>query len=153
MRGTAAVMLRQGRGRGRTTMDGMDMRLDQMLAPQQQTVISHRQIVAVRVLQMPSHELTAAISRERDANPAFEAEERESCHHCGSALERAARFCPVCGASFGERSSEAAQAATDYYNAGASGGSFDDDGSDPMLRVAAATGRGDGLLQLLCASL
>jgi RNA polymerase sigma-54 factor len=134
-------------------MDGMDMRLDQMLAPQQQTVISHRQIVAVRVLQMPSQELTAAISRERDANPAFEAEERESCHHCGSALERAARFCPVCGASFGERSYEAAEAATDYYNAGGPGGSFDDDGSDPMLRVAAATGRGDGLLQLLCASL
>src|SRR5215813_1043749 len=78
-------------------MDGLDLRLDPTLMPQQTAVISHRQIVAVRVLQLPSQELYAAIARERETNPAFEADERESCHHCGAGLEAPGRPCGVCG--------------------------------------------------------
>src|SRR5215469_5955684 len=80
-------------------MDAIDMRLDPTLLPQQSTVISHRQIVAVRLLQMPSQELAAAIARERDSNPAFEADERESCHYCGAGLDAGRLTCPTCGMS------------------------------------------------------
>ncbi len=58
----------------------MDMRIDPTIIPQQSTVISHRQIIAVRLLQMAGQELTMAIARESESNPAFEADERESCH-------------------------------------------------------------------------
>jgi RNA polymerase sigma-54 factor len=136
-------------------MDGMDLRFDQSLAPQQQTVISHRQIVAVRVLQLPSQELNAVIAREREINPAFEAEERESCHRCGGALDRGSMSCPVCGAALGGTGGAdgAYEAAGDYYGGSQLGGQFEDDGTDPMLRVASAAGRAEGLLQMLCTAL
>lgn len=130
-------------------MDVMDMRLDPSLAPLQAPIISHRQIVAVRVLQMPSQELAAAIARERDANPALDAEEHESCHHCGAGLDRSARSCPTCGAST-QPADRGHDEGGDYYAGG--GSSFEDDGSDPMMRVASGAGRGDGLLQMLSAS-
>jgi RNA polymerase sigma-54 factor len=134
-------------------MDLMDMRLDPTLAPQQNTVISHRQIVAVRLLQMPSQELVAAIARERDTNPALEASERETCHYCGAGLDAPGRACAACGRapSLAERRRDDGDDVSGAY-AGL-GSSGDDDLSDPMLRVAATTGRGDGLLRLLCASL
>src|SRR5215472_15571938 len=111
-------------------MDILEMRIEQTPAPQQTTIISHRQIQAVRVLQMPSQELVAAIHRERDANPAFEVEERECCHHCGSGLEPTAHLCPVCGVSaFGaERTHDQAG---DYSSPSGGGSQFEDDGSDP----------------------
>src|SRR5258708_3749872 len=64
----------------------MDLRIDPTMIPQQSTVISHRQIIAVRLLQMAGQELTMAIARESESNPAFEADERESCHYCGAGL-------------------------------------------------------------------
>jgi RNA polymerase sigma-54 factor len=141
-------------------MDGMDMRIDQSLALQQQTVISHRQIVAVRVLQLPSQELAAAIARERDSNPAFEAEEHESCHRCGGALERGSRACTVCGAVLATPSASGdavdgtgGDTFGDFYGGQTLGGQFEDDGTDPMLRVASTLGRADGLLRMLCASI
>ena len=130
-------------------MDVMDMRLDPSLAPLQAPIISHRQIVAVRVLQMPSQELAAAIARERDTNPAIEAEERESCHQCGTGLDNSARSCPNCGAAT-QPVDRNHNEASDFYTSG--GAAFEDDGSDPMMRVASGTGRGDGLLQMLSAS-
>src|SRR5579859_1883639 len=134
-------------------MDLMDMRLDPTLAPQQSTVISHRQIVAVRLLQMPSQELVAAIARERDTNPALEASERETCHYCGAGLDAPGRACAACGRapSLAERRHDDGDDVSGAYVGLGSAG--DDDLSDPMLRVAAATGRGEGLLRLLCASL
>jgi RNA polymerase sigma-54 factor len=137
-------------------MDSLEIRFEQVQAPQQAMIISHRQIQAVRVLQMPSQELVAAIHRERDANPAFEVDERECCHHCGSGFDRATRYCPACGASTtgGEQSrDEAGDYAGITSGLGSVSSQYEDDGSDPMLRIAAGTGRGEGLLQLLCASL
>lgn len=135
-------------------MDVMDMRIDPMLLPQQTSVISHRQIVAVRLLQMPSQELCAAVARERDANPAFEGEERESCHFCGAGLDAPGRHCPVCGMPPAGARDDARDAALDPSGT-YSGltGQYDDDGTDPIMRVAANTGRGDGLLRMLCASI
>lgn len=127
----------------------LDMRIDSTLMPQQSTVISHRQIIAVRLLQMPSQELAAAIARECDNNPAFEADERESCHHCGAGLEAPGRPCTVCGSS---ATSDRVREDSDSYSGVGSGlgGQYEDDASDPMLRVAASVGRGMGLLQMLC---
>ncbi len=129
----------------------MDMRIDPTLVPQQTSVISHRQIVAVRLLQMPGQELAAAIARERETNPAFEGDERESCSYCGAGLDAPSRPCPVCGMSAGG-SDSSFDAIHEMGSAGLSG-QYDDDGTDPMMRVAASTGRGEGLLQMLCASL
>jgi RNA polymerase sigma-54 factor len=131
-------------------MELMDMRLDPTQMPTQSGVISHRQIIAVRLLQMPSQELSAAIARERDANPAFEADERDSCHYCGAGLDAPNRPCPSCGSSPIRDSAENAYDTATPVGAGAQ---FDDDGLDPMMRLAATTGRGEGLLQMLCASL
>lgn len=131
-------------------MEVMDLRIDTVLMPQQTSVISHRQIVAVRLLQMPSQELSAAIARERDTNPALDGDERESCHYCGAGLDAPGHHCPVCGmAPAGARDASSDPAGT--YSGLT--GPYDDDGTDPMLRVASNTGRGDGLLQLLCASI
>lgn len=132
-------------------MDGLDLRLDPTLLPQQTAVISHRQIVAVRVLQLPSQDLYAAIARERETNPAFEAEERDACHHCGAGLDGAGRPCTVCGTL----PARADHRQEDYYEgAGRSGtAAGDDSASDPLLRVAGGEGRGEGLLRLLIASL
>ena len=131
----------------------MDMRIDPTLVPQQNPVISHRQIIAVRLLQMPGQELAAAIARERDSNPAFDADERESCAYCGSRLEAPGRPCPACGMSIRTSNDANFDAVRDMGACSAGGGQFDDDGSDPMLRVAAHTGRGEGLLQMLCSSI
>jgi RNA polymerase sigma-54 factor len=132
----------------------MDMRIDPTLIPQQTSVISHRQIVAVRLLQMPGQELAAAIARERETNPAFEGEERESCRYCGAGLDTPGRPCPVCGMSPSSANDSSYDAVHDM-GVGSAGlaGQYDDDGMDPMMRVAAASGRGEGLLRLLCASL
>jgi RNA polymerase sigma-54 factor len=132
----------------------MDMRIDPTLMPQQSAVISHRQIVAVRLLQMPGQELAAAVARERETNPAFEGEERESCHYCGAGLDTPGRPCPICGMS----SSSAADSTYDaIHDMGATSsslaGQYDDDGTDPMMRVAAGAGRGEGLLHMLCVAL
>lgn len=134
-------------------MEVMDMRIDPALMPQQTSVISHRQIVAVRLLQMPSQELSASIARERETNPAFEGDERESCHFCGAGLEAPARHCPVCGMPPAGARDAARDAALDPSGtySGLSG-QYDDDGTDPMMRVASNAGRGDGLLHMLCAS-
>ena len=101
---------------------------------------------------MPSQELATAIARERENNPAFESDERESCHHCGAGLDAPGRPCPVCGSSITvERQYDNADS---YGGLGSGLGSqYDDDASDPMLRVAASTGRGVGLLQMLCAGI
>ncbi|HEV2459907.1 MAG TPA: RNA polymerase factor sigma-54 [Ktedonobacterales bacterium] len=133
-------------------MDVIDMRLDATVLPQQSTVISHRQIVAVRLLQMPSQELSAAIARERDANPAFEADERESCHYCGAGVDAGRTTCPACGMS-NSGAERAADAAADASADSTVAANRCDDDSDPMLRVASAESRGEGLLLLLCASL
>lgn len=134
-------------------MDVMDMRIDPTLMPQQSTFISHRQIVAVRLLQMPSQELTAAILRERDNNPAFEAEERESCHYCGACLDAPGKHCSVCGMP-ASRTENTRDSLLDERGSNTGlGGQYDDDAMDPMLRVAATSGRGEGLLRLLCSSL
>lgn len=133
-------------------MDGLELRLDSMVLPQQSAVISHRQIMAVRLLQMPSQELGAAIARERETNPALEGEERESCHFCGAGLEAPGRPCNVCGMSpLPDRPREERYDEANPYAGQSAAG--DDDPTDPMLRIAAAAGRGSGLLQLLCASL
>lgn len=134
-------------------MEVMDMRIDPTLMPQQSPFISHRQIVAVRLLQMPSQELSATISRERDNNPAFEADERESCHHCGAGLEAPGRRCPVCGTPPSRVENTHDGVLDDRAGSGSLGGQFDDDGLDPMMRVAASGGRGEGLLRLLCSAL
>lgn len=132
-------------------MDGLELRLEPMVLPQRSTVISHRQIMAVRLLQMPSQELGAAIARERDANPALDAEERESCHFCGAGLEAPGRPCVVCGMSpASERSREER---FDEAHSSVQSGFGDDDSSDPLLRLAVAGGRGSGLLSMLCAAL
>ena len=134
-------------------MEVMDMRIDPTLMPQQASVISHRQIVAVRLLQMPSEELSSTISRERENNPALEGEERESCHFCGAGLDAPGRHCPVCGmppAGTRDAAREAALDPSGTYSGLT--GQYDDDGSDPMMRVASNAGRGDGLLHMLCAS-
>lgn len=130
----------------------MDMRIDPTMMPQQSAVISHRQIVAVRLLQMPGQELAAAISRERETNPAFEGDERESCHFCGAGLDAPGRPCNLCGMSPSANTDGAFDAVREMgVTSGA--GQFDDDGTDPMMRVAASGGRGEGLLHLLCSVL
>ena len=134
-------------------MDVMDMRMDPTLMPQQSPFISHRQIVAVRLLQMPSQELSATIARERDNNPAFEAEERESCHYCGAGLDAPGKRCPVCGTSMTRTEDTHDGVLDERAGTVGSGGQYDDDGMDPMMRVAAPGGRGEGLLRLLCSSL
>jgi RNA polymerase sigma-54 factor len=127
----------------------IEIRIDPAQELRQAAVISHRQIVAVRLLQMPSQELMGAIAHERDTNPAIELMERESCHYCGAGIETATHTCPVCGMSLVNRDSH--QDATADGNLGlvGMGVSGEDDGSDPMVRVASSVERGDGLLQML----
>lgn len=135
-------------------MEVMDMRLDSMLLPQQGPVISHRQIVAVRLLQMPSQELSASVARERETNPAFEGEERESCHFCGAGLDAPGHYCPVCGMSpTGAHDSAGENALSSAGAYSGLAGQYEDDGNDPMMRIVSTAGRGDGLLRMLCASI
>src|SRR5260221_4018976 len=130
----------------------MDMRIDPTMIPQQSTVISPRQFMALRLLKMAGKELTLAIAREGEGNPAFEAEERESCHYCGAGLDAPGRPCPVCGMAPGKTADSTFDAV--YDMGGQSLGSqYDDESNDPIMRVASASGRGEGLLHLLCASL
>src|SRR5258706_1630441 len=130
----------------------MDMRIDPTMLPQQSTVISHRQIIAVRLLQMAGQELTLAIARESEGNPAFEAEERESCHYCGAGLDAPGRPCPVCGMAPGKAADSTFDAVHDMGGQSL-GNQNDDESNDPIMRVASPSGRGEGLLHLLCASL
>lgn len=130
----------------------METRLDIGVVAQQQPAISFRQIAAVRLLQLSSQQLTAAIAHERDTNPALEVEERECCLRCGSALDRGDLRCPVCGLGMGanESSSPAAESTPDYDSRdGGYASGFEDDGQDPMLRVAGSIGRAEGLLRAL----
>lgn len=130
----------------------METRLDIGVVAQQQPVISFRQIAAVRLLQLSSQQLTAAIAHERDTNPALEVEERECCLRCGTALDRSDSRCPVCGMGLSAREVEAAgnAASSDFeMRDGSSSPGFDDDGQDPMLRVAGSQGRAEGLLRAL----
>jgi RNA polymerase sigma-54 factor len=103
---------------------------------------------------MPSQELAAAIARERDTNPAFDLEERESCHFCGAGLDGPARHCPVCGNALAATAERSREESLDMSGP-SSGlmGQVDDDAADPMMRLASFAGRGVGLLQNLCASL
>lgn len=130
----------------------METRLDISVVAQQQPAISFRQIAAVRLLQLSSQQLNAAIAHERDTNPALEVEERECCLRCGSALDRSDMHCPACGVGIGanEGASAATSATPDYeMRDGGTAVAFEDDGQDPMLRVAGSPGRAEGLLQAL----
>jgi RNA polymerase sigma-54 factor len=128
----------------------MEARFDIAQTPQQQPMISFRQIAAVRLLQLSSQQLTEAIARERDDNPALDVDEREWCVRCGTGLERPDMPCPVCGLASPSSRDEWNPASDDFDVSDASGGATgEDDGTDPMLRVAGAAGRADGLLQLL----
>jgi RNA polymerase sigma-54 factor len=130
--------------------------LDLTQTPQVQTIISSRQIAAVRLLQLSSQQLADSIARERDQNPALEVEEHEWCLRCGAELDRPELPCPVCGLA----SAPQAEAHDDFdYEGGSSdfdsldggaNGYVEDDGSDPMLRVAGMEGRAEGLLRTLC---
>ncbi|HEY7782638.1 MAG TPA: hypothetical protein VIC85_20760 [Ktedonobacterales bacterium] len=127
----------------------MDIRLDASAVPQVQPAISYRQIVAVRLLQLPSAEVVMAIERERDDNPAFDVEERQICPRCGAGVEYSELPCQVCGYASGpandaDRGRDEVASYDDRV-----GGSYEDDGSDPMLRVPGASGRAEGLLQTL----
>src|SRR5260221_685204 len=130
----------------------MDLRIDPTMIPQQSTVISHRQIIAVRLLQMAGQELTMAIARESESNPAFEADERESCHYCGAGLDAPGRPCPACGMAPGKSADSTFDAVQDMGGQSL-GSQYDDESNDPIMRVASASGRGEGLLHLLCATL
>ena len=125
----------------------MDTHLELGIVAQPQPVISFRQIAAVRLLQLSSQQLTAAIAHERDTNPALEVEERDCCLRCGSALDRRDLRCPVCGHSF---TGTEPDSTADYEarEGGASAG-FDDENQDPMMRVAGSQGRAEGLLRAL----
>lgn len=127
----------------------MEARFDITQTPQQQPMISFRQIAAVRLLQLSSQQLTEAIARERDDNPALEVDEREWCVRCGTGLERPDMPCPVCGLASPSSHEETNPASEDYDAAEPSGLGGEDDGTDPMMRVPGAAGRADGLLQLL----
>lgn len=131
----------------------MEARFDLTQAPQQQPMISFRQIAAVRLLQLSSQQLTEAIARERDENPALEVDEREWCVRCGTGLERPDLPCPVCGLAATSSRDEWSEPTgdADGFDGGESGGGLgaEDDGTDPMMRVPGAAGRADGLLQLL----
>lgn len=127
----------------------MDIRLDASALPQVQPAISYRQIVAVRLLQLPSAELAVAIARERDDNPAFDVEERQVCPRCGAGVEYPELPCQACGyAAASVPDLDRSRDEGGLYDE-RSGGGFEDDGSDPMLRVPSASGRAEGLLQTL----
>jgi RNA polymerase sigma-54 factor len=125
----------------------MEARFDLTQAPQQQPMISFRQIAAVRLLQLSSQQLTEAIARERDENPALDVDEREWCVRCGTGLERPDLPCPVCGLASASSRDELNTSSDDFEGSGSSGG--EEDGTDPMMRVPGAAGRADGLLQML----
>jgi RNA polymerase sigma-54 factor len=131
----------------------MELHIEQTQEPRQTIGISHRQIVAVRLLQMPSQELMGAIAYERDINPAIELMERESCNYCGAGVDSGAHTCPLCGMSLlglESRHRDREDYALDRsIGAAAIGTPIEDDGSDPMVRVAGTVERGDGLLQML----
>ncbi|HEV2237429.1 MAG TPA: hypothetical protein VGR57_12275 [Ktedonobacterales bacterium] len=129
----------------------METRIDFAQTPVAQPVISFRQIAAVRLLQQSSQELAQTIARERDENPALDVEEREWCLRCGTGLDRPELPCPVCGPAAGASEREnAAQPLLEMepYEGGAAAPA-DDDYLDPLLRVSGASGRAEGLLQLL----
>lgn len=129
----------------------IDIHLDQTLELRQAPVLSHRQIMAVRLLQLPSQELMRAIAQERDINPAIELSERDSCYHCGVGVESGAHICPACGMRLAVPESYHDEYLPVDVGAGAVASSAPDgdDNTDPLIRVAGTTKRGDGLLQML----
>jgi RNA polymerase sigma-54 factor len=130
----------------------MDIRLDAAVSPQVQPAISYRQIVAVRLLQLSSSELAMAIARERDDNPAFEVEERQVCPRCGAGLGYPELPCSICGCGLSADLDRGLHhdELTPFDGRAHGAGAFENDGSDPMLRIAGAQGRAEGLLRVLC---
>jgi RNA polymerase sigma-54 factor len=134
----------------------LEPRLDLTPAPQVQSIISSRQIAAVRLLQLSSQQLADSIARERDANPALEVEEHEWCVRCGTELDRPELPCPVCGLASGPLNEPRDDfdydgGSSDFDSLdGPSAGYVEDDGTDPMLRLPGMEGRAEGLLRLLC---
>jgi RNA polymerase sigma-54 factor len=131
----------------------MELHIEPYPEPRQAIGISHRQIVAVRLLQMPSQELMGAIAYERDINPAIELMERESCNYCGAGVDAGAHACPLCGMSLlgvdSRHRDHEDYALERSVGTAIIGTPIEDDGSDPMVRVAGTVERGDGLLQML----
>jgi RNA polymerase sigma-54 factor len=150
--GTASIVYRSG-AEERIESAVIDIRIDQGQELRQTSVISHRQIVAVHLLQMPSQELMKVIAHERDTNPAIELSERESCHYCGAGIETVGRTCPVCGMSLLGSDSRRELYSPDTLDGSVglvtTGSPFEDDGPDPMVRLASSVERGNGLLQML----
>lgn len=130
-------------------MDGMDMRLEAFFGQQQSSVITYRQIAAVRLLQLSSQDLEATILREETENPAFEATVHTCCLRCNAVLTAPGRPCPGCGSLPGVPGERTASGATadDGYGFAATNAWDDDD--DPMMRVPAQAVRGEGLAQAL----
>jgi RNA polymerase sigma-54 factor len=129
----------------------VETRIDFVQTAVVQPVISFRQIAAVRLLQQSSQELAQTIARERDDNPALEVEEREWCVRCGSGLDRSDLPCPVCGLASGptERDNAAQPLLEMEPFEGGAVPAADEEYFDPLLRVSGASGRAEGLLQLL----
>jgi hypothetical protein len=79
--------------------------------------------------------------------------ERESCNYCGAGVDTGSHTCPLCGMSLlglESRHRDREDYALDRsIGAAAMGMPIEDDGSDPMVRVAGTVERGDGLLQML----
>lgn len=130
----------------------METYLDLTTVVTAQPVLSFRQIAAVRLLQLSSQQLAAAIAHERDTNPALEVAERECCLRCGTALRQSDLQCPVCGHRLAASNETGAPGfeMSDYdSNVTNAGGQFEDDGQDPIMRVSGSPGRAEGLLQAL----
>lgn len=135
-------------------MDSMDMRLDPALGIQTAptTRISQRHIIAVKVLQTPSQELSGTLAHMRDTNPALDVEEYEACPYCGAGLKSAGQPCGICGKAPVSTANQNTSL-SDYGDSHTSAGGAYEDDADPMLRIAAGGVRGAGLLQTLMASL
>ncbi len=129
----------------------MNIHIEQTQEPRLTPVISHRQIAAVHLLQMPSQELMGAIAHERDINPAIELLERESCHYCGAGVDSASHVCPACGTSLvGRESYHDESSPMDGSTSFLPSGMFiEDDSGDRMVRLAGTAERGYGVLQML----
>jgi RNA polymerase sigma-54 factor len=132
-------------------VDSFQMRLDALQAAQQAPVITYRQIAAVRLLQLSSQELEAAVTREQVENPALEAEVHACCGHCGRKLDGPGADCTGCGA--GGKRSERMRGDWDDLDGGGPQATGDDDESDAIFRVPDTTVRAESLLRLLRLSL
>lgn len=134
---------------GEVEVELMDMRLDSLLAPQQSTMITYRQIAAVRLLQLSSQDLEAAIAREEAENPAFEAATQSCCLRCNSVLAGPGLPCPGCGSMPSVPGEHASAGVVMDGGYGAGSSAWEDDSDDPMMRVPAGVPRGESVLQAL----